>query len=54
MNCVDRFANWFRYDLSDFDFLWNIFMIACHPCFWLICMILYYWIFVDKRKRGNQ
>lgn len=54
MNGVERFANWFRHDLDDFDFLWNICMLARGTLMWLLVMISYYIIFVDKKKKEKN
>lgn len=52
MTWFERFGKWFRYELSDFDFLWNILMMACTRGLWFWCMMLYFGIkcYIKKRR----
>ena len=48
---VDGFAKWFRHDLSDFDFLWNMTWLLMTDGLWFIVMVIYY---LNKYKRRKQ
>lgn len=42
LDFYEGFAKWFRHELSDVDFIWNLTMLAVTDGFWIFVMILYY------------
>ena len=54
MTWFDRFGRWFRYELSDFDFIWNIMMMASTRGVWFFLMMIYFGIKYHVEKRRLQ
>ena len=50
----DAFAKWFRHDLDNFDFVWNILLICVTDGLWFWGMLLYYWFKHYRNREDNS
>lgn len=48
-----EFSKWFRRDMSDVDFIWNLLMLTITDGVWIIVMLIYHSIKNVKRRNSK-